>query len=252
MADNRQEDYSKTSATAFRLYQLFRQYWWVILAAAIITAFIVGAGLFYAQTKGTKPFGSYANLLLQLTAFIVVGLILTPLIEYINKQRDKRSKRMDFLRRMRESHVRIANAQQLIYADPSPGTYRQQMRVLMLVTSKLEDIEQDIAATTDLFCKKRGDQAEIQEGIKYIVRYLNEGYDQYAKWQRNGGTTAEYKTLRKTEWLGKLIKCERCMPKEYLCALTKSKGKIRSYVYGNEIDAKTSRAEQDACASLRK
>jgi hypothetical protein len=121
MADNRQEKSSETSEAAFRWHQLLRQYWWVILAVAIITASIVGAGLLYAHTKGAKPFGSYANLLLQLAAFIVAGLILTPLIEHINKQRDKRSKRMDLLRRMRESHVRIANAQQLIYADRSPG-----------------------------------------------------------------------------------------------------------------------------------
>jgi hypothetical protein len=185
MADNRQENNSKMSEAVFRLHQLLRQYSRVIFAVAIITASILGAGRFYAHTKGTKPFVSYANLLLQLVAFIVAGLILTPLIDYINKQRDKRSKRMDFLRRMRESHVRIANAKQLIYADPSPETYRQQMRVLMLVTPKLEDIEQDVAATTDLFCKKRGDKEGIQEGISEIVDYLNEGYDQYAKWQRD-------------------------------------------------------------------
>jgi hypothetical protein len=133
-----------------------------------------------------------------------------------NKQRDKRSKRMDFLRRMRESHVRIANAQQLIYADRSPGTYRQQMRVLMLITPKLEDIERDIAATTDLFCIKPRDKAEIQEGIRAIVAYLNEGYDEYAEWQRNGGTTANYNTLRagRVKWLGELIECRRYMPKD--------------------------------------
>src|SRR5262249_15441477 len=118
MADNRQENNSKTSETIFRLRQLFKQYRWAMLAAAISTAAIVGAALFYGHATGAKPLGSYADLLLQLAAFIFAGLILTPLIEYINKQRDKRGKRMDFLRRMRGSHVRIANAQRVIYASP--------------------------------------------------------------------------------------------------------------------------------------
>ena len=118
----------------------------------------VGAWLLYA-TKGNKTFGrSVADLLLQLAFLLIAGTVLNWLIKRINKQRDKeqelRNKRMDFMRRMREAHVRIANAQRLIYANPSPETYNEQMRVLMLVTPELEDIERDIAATTDLFCKE--------------------------------------------------------------------------------------------------
>jgi steroid delta-isomerase-like uncharacterized protein len=242
MADNRQGNISETSEAVFRWHQRLRRYRLAIAAIAIFAVLVVVAELFYAHTKGAKPFDSYANLLLQLASFIFGGLILTPLIEHINKQRDKRSKRMDFLHRMRESHVRIANAQRLIYADSSPETYREQMRLLMLVTPKLEDIERDIDATTDLFCKKRGDKAEIQEGICEIVAYLDEGYDQYAEWQRNGGTTVDYKTLRerKIKWLGELIECKRYMPKRYTRALDKSKGMIRSYVYGHRSDAATS------------
>ena len=81
--------------------------------------------------------------------------MLDALIKRINEQRDKeqelRNKRMDFLRRIREAHVQIANAQRLIRADRMPKTYSEQMRVLMLVTPELEDIERDIEATTDLF-----------------------------------------------------------------------------------------------------
>ena len=144
---------------------------------------------------------------------------------------------MDFMRRMREAHVRIANAQRLIYANRSPKTYSEQMRVFMLVTPKLEDIEADIAATTDLFCNE--DKAKIQGGIRDIVAYLDKGYDEYAKWRRS---TEDYETLCQSEpgWLCELIKAPRLMPKEYVCALNKSKGTIRSYVYGRRTDRATS------------
>jgi hypothetical protein len=151
------------------------------IAAIVIAGLLVGgAAVLYATTQGDKTFGrSAADLLLQLAFLLVTGTFLKWLIDRINTERDKdqelHSKWVDFLRRMREAHVRIANAQRLIYADPSPGIYNKQMRMLMLVTPELEDIERDINATTNLFCEKTADKGNIQDGINEIVAYLMTG-----------------------------------------------------------------------------
>ena len=165
---------------------------------------------------------------------LLAGTFLKWLIDLVNKEHDKdqevRSQQMDFLRRMRKAHVRIANAWRLIRADPSLETYSEQMRALMLVTPRLEDIGRDVAATTNLFCKE--DKGSIQDGIKEIVAYLDEGYEQYATRDKSGDGNETFSHLANTGWLAELLESKQGMPKRYECALDKSKGKIRSYVYG--------------------
>ncbi len=187
------------------------------------------AELIHFFAKEDKAFGIPAELLLQGAGVITAALILTPLIQRINKFRNQR---MDFMLRIREAHVQVANVQRLLYADRSCTTYSEQMHVLMRVTPKLEDIERDIAATTGLF--KPGDKATIQAGIKEIVAYLDKGYDQYAEWSHGG----DCETLPQSEpgWLSELVKCRRSMPEVYGRGLDKSKGKIRCYVYGGGTD----------------
>jgi predicted ester cyclase len=229
MAVNLQEKGPEASKTVFRWFRRFHgPYWPYIVVIVIFLLLVVSAVLLYAHTKEDKAFG-YANLLLQGAGLVVAGLILTPLIRYINKLRNQR---MSFMHRIREAHVQVANAQRLIYADRSCTTYSEQMRVLMLVTPKLEDIERDIAATTGLF--KHGDKARIREGITEIVTYLDKGYDQYVEWC-NG---EDYETLRqkKPGWLAELVRCRRSMPEAYGHGLDKSKGTIRCYVYGGGTD----------------
>jgi ketosteroid isomerase-like protein len=231
MAVNLRGKVSKASKTVFQWLRRFPgPYWLTIVVIVIIVLLVVGAELLYAHTNEDKSFGNWANLLSQGAGLIAAGLILTPLIRHINKLRNQR---MDFLYRIREAHVQIANAQRVIYADRSCTTYSDQMHVLMRVTPKLEDIERDIAATTDLFYK-RGDKETIRKGIKEIVAYLDKGYDQYAAWC-NG---EDYETLRqrKPGWLDEFVKYRRSMPEEYEHALDKSKGTIRRYVYGGETD----------------
>ena len=206
MADNRQENIPETSGprparTPPR--KGFFQRWLTIGAMVIAGVLVGGAAVVYATTKGDKPFGrSAADLLLQLAFLLVAGTFLKWLIDRINKEHDKdqefRSKQMDFLRRMREAHVRIANAQRLIRADPSPKTYSEQMRALMLVTPELEDIERDVAATTDLFCKEPADKENIQDGIKEVVDYLDDAYYQYAAWDKSGDSNETFSHQVKT------------------------------------------------------
>jgi len=244
MTDNRQENIPETSGprparTPPR--KGFFQRWLTIGAMVIAGVLVGGAAVVYATTKGDKPFGrSAADLLLQLAFLLVAGTFLKWLIDRINKEHDKdqgfRSKQMDFLRRMREAHVRIASAQRLIRADPSPKTYSEQMRALMLVTPELEDIERDVAATTDLFCKEPADKENIQDGIKEVVDYLDDAYYQYAAWDKSGDSSETFSHQVKTGWLAELLKSKQGMPERYKCALDKSKGKIRSYVYSSGSD----------------
>ena len=225
--------------TVFRWLHPFRgRYWSTVIVISIIGVvaiilFLVGiAEWIHFSTKEDKAFGIPAALLLQGAGVIIAALILTPLIQRINKYRNQR---MDFMLRIREAHVQVTNAQRLIYADQSCTTYSEQMRVLMRVTPKLEDIERDIAATTGLFKPK--DKEAIQEGIKEIVDYLDEGYDQYAEWYRGGD--CETLPQREPGWLSELVKCRRRMPEAYGRGLDKSKGKIRCYVYGGGTDKTT-------------
>ena len=178
MADNLQGKRAKASVSptsafsllveaVFRgLRQLLRRYWLAIVAIVLLVG---AAWLLYGHTKGTEAFGrSAADFLLQLAFLVLAGTVLDGLIKRINRARDReqelRDKRMEFMRRMRTAHVRIANAQRLIYACPSPETYSEQMRALMLVIPELEDIERDVAATTDLFCKEPTDKQHIRRG----------------------------------------------------------------------------------------
>jgi hypothetical protein len=220
-----------------RLRQLLKQYRLVIAAIVLLVG---AAWLLYDHTRGSGSFGrSAADILMQLAFLVLAGTVLDGLIKRINRARDKeqelRNKRMDLMLRMREAHVRIANAQRLIYACPSREAYSEQMRVLMLVTPELEDIERDVAATTDLFCKNHTDKEDIQKGINKIVKYLDDGYDQYAAWGKKN-VDRTWIPQAGTGWIAQLLNSQRGMPKEYFDALTESKGKIRSYVYGDGID----------------
>jgi len=232
-----------------RLRQLLKQYRLVIVA---IVALVGAAWLLYHHTKGSGSFGrSAADILMQLAFLVLAATVLDGLIKRINRARDKeqelRNKRMDLMLRMREAHVRIANAQRLIYACPSREIYSEQMRVFMLVTPKLEDIERDVAATTDLFCKEPTDKEEIQKGINEIVKYLDQGYDQYADW---GKKEVDRTWIRADMgWIAQLLDSQRGMPEEYFDALTKSKGKIRSYVYGDGIDDAETESDKAAAHS---
>jgi hypothetical protein len=221
----------------------------VIVAIVLIGLLVTGAGLLYHLPKGDRAFGrSVADGLLQVAFLVLAGTVLDRLIKSINGARDKeherRDKRMDLMRRMREAHVRIANAQRHIYASPSRRTYRDQMRVFMLTIPELEDIERDVAATTDLFCKESNDKEDIREGIRKLVEYLNTGYHEYAEWNR-GKVQQEWSREAGMDWIAKLGDSRCGMPKEYMDELTKSKGKIRSYVYGDGIGEN----EPDACTA---
>jgi hypothetical protein len=203
MADNRQGNIPQTSGPSRRA---FLQPW--TIGAIIIAGVLVGgAAVLYATTEDNTFGRSAAGFLLQLAVVLLAGTFLKWLIDLINKEHDKdqevRSQQMDFLRRMREAHVRIANAWRLIRADPSLETYSEQMRTLMLVTPGLEDIGRDVAATTDLFCKE--DKGSIQDGIEEIVAYLDEGYEQYATRDKSGDGNETFSHLANTGWLAELL-----------------------------------------------
>src|SRR5690348_15425292 len=127
MVDNQQENIPETSGpspTPPLRRKAFLQRQLAIGAIVIASVAVGGAAALYVTTEGANGFGrSAAGLLLQLAFLLFAGTFLKWLIDRINKEHDKdrelRSQQMDFLRRMREAHVRIANAQRLIHADPS-------------------------------------------------------------------------------------------------------------------------------------
>ena len=232
MADNRQGKTFKASdpttskraprskAVLRRLGQLLKRYWLAIVAIVLIVLLVRGAWLLYHLSNGDRAFGrSAADGLLQVAFLVLAGTVLDWLIKRINRARDKeheeRDKRMDLMRRMREAHVRIANAQRLIYACPSSEAYREQMRVFMLVIPELEDIERDVAATIDLFCKEPKDKEDIQKGVCEIVKYLNAGYYEYAAWSRKEVKKA-WSSEADMEWIAKLGDSRCGMPREYM------------------------------------
>ena len=219
----------------------------MLLYVYIVAFLLVMGALAFVLVKVAHPLYNspdsfsrkLGELLLQLALIVVVGALVTAgiqvLVDHFNRQRTKAAqdheKRLDFLRRVRNAHVSVANAWRVIRADPRIETYSEQMRALMLVTPGLEDIGRDVAATTDLFCKE--DKESIQGGIEEIVSYLDDGYEQYAERDKSGdGNETFWHLATGTGWLAEFLKSKQHMPERYECALDKSKGKIRSYVYG--------------------
>ena len=160
----------------------------IAVALGIVTEF-----LYYSDSSPESFRRKLAESLLQLALIVVIGALINFLFDVYSARRasleEKNNQRAELLRRVRAAHVTIAYAQRLIAAHDSGLTYTRQLRDLMVVTFKLEDIAEDIRTAENLF---KPDDATIIRGIENIVKFLNKGADD------TFGSMATLTVMRKT------------------------------------------------------
>jgi len=208
-------------------------------AAGIGAALTGGAWLLYSKTPGQGFGHAIADHLLLPGALLVFAAFgVEFLAKRINDRRaeveQNRVKRLEFLHRLRAAHVRCAIMQKLMYVDRSSETYKQQLHELIRLTPEVEDIEADMSATGSLF---QQDKTMIVKGIQAIVAFLDEGYDEFVKFNQG-------KSEGGLGWLDELLKCPVHFPESYDEALRNSKGIVRWRVFGDGPPPKTTSTER--------
>jgi hypothetical protein len=157
-------------------------------------------------------------------------------------------KRLELFRRMREAHVSIALAQQVLRARGEDDLYHAQMQDLMQVAKDLEEIREEVRVSNTLYAE--GHRRSIMEGIALIVIFLQEGIAEYTSWcwAENPPRPLDHGA---GNWLEQLVEERESprswlqpsdeawepsgnMPTDYDKGLEKSKRVMREYVYGSK------------------
>jgi hypothetical protein len=233
-----------------------RSWFWPVISVVVllaIAAALASVARQYYDNTAPETFASVlASNLLQGAVIVIGAAVIAALLGLIQEMRAKRerdmAKRLELFRRMRAAHVSIARAQKLLRADNTPGAYAKQMRALMAVARDLEEVREEVKVSGHLY--KRPDRYSIMEGIALIIKFLEQGSIEYVEWRnRSSGPTTE---PRGNPWLADLITVRKSpgseldpsnedwapndmMPENYENGLTKSKLKMRVYVYGTPI-----------------
>jgi hypothetical protein len=222
-----------------------------VLVLLAIAATLASFARYYYDSQEPDSYQSVlASTLLQAAVIVIGGAMIAGLLGLVEEMRAKRerarAKRLELFRRMRAAHVHIAHAQRLIRADDDPKSYGTQMQALMRVTRELEEIREEVKVSGRLYDQE--DRISIMEGIARIILFLEEGSTEYLAWcnRAAGGTGNKHRTNR---WVAELIEVRGSrepeldpsdeswappdsMPTKYDEGLSKSKLRMRAYVYG--------------------
>ena len=235
-----------------------RSWLWPVVSVVVLLAFAVAlasvAGQYY-DGKAPNTFKSVlASNLLQGAVVVIGGAVIAATLGVIQEMRAKRERdtaqRLELFRRMRAAHVRIARAQKLLRADDNRETYAKQMRALIAVARDLEEVREEVKVSGHLY--KRPDRCSIMEGIAIIIKFLEAGGIEFIDWC-NLASGLKSKP-RDNRWVADLVAARNSpgsvldpsnedwapddmMPDDYERGLTKSKLKMREYVYGTPIRA---------------
>jgi hypothetical protein len=216
----------------------------VIFAAVALCvagfAILVGWQLYASAAKPPTDFyAKLGELALQLAVVVIVGAFVKELVEWGASQRaryaEKIEARKEFMRRVRAMHVAVQNARDLMNAHRSPKTWGEQSRRLMELRPEVEEISEDLKASGNLFAN----QIAIVDGLEKIIAYLQSAGDEYVrshdavdnghKTGRSLVSTLEEKSMT---WVRDFMAGGEGYKANYEANLTKSKGAMRSEVYG--------------------
>jgi hypothetical protein len=214
----------------------------VVLGAIVVAALlgVVARSLYDSASDSGGDFErKLGELILQLGVIVVVGAIFNALINWGMNQRarekERRDKRLDFLKRVRAMHVTIESARTLLDAHRSPKTYSEQSRRLMELRPEVEEISEDLRASPKLF----QNQDAIRRGLAGIVAYLNQGREEYVKHHTDVEAGYKRESLETTmtrhgmEWLIDFIDGGDHYQQRYEQNLVASKEAMRLQVYGS-------------------
>lgn len=155
-----------------------------------------------------------------------IGLLVTWFAHNRGSIKENSDKRLDLLRRTRAAHVGTVHTRQILKADRSSATYREQMRNLMRIRSELEDIAEDVRVADGLF---GNDNAQICCGLQCIIDFLGRGYAEHVDCAH---IETDDEVQSGGEWLRDLTVRKEEMPPLYEIAVGMSKGRMRFHVFG--------------------
>jgi len=213
---------------------------------AISVAFgstLVGYRLYILARKPIPDFYTkLGDLALELSVVVIVGALIKAVVDWGTSQRrrhdEKIETRLEFMKRVRAMHVAVENSRDLLNAHGTPRTYGEQSRRLMELRPEVEEISEDLKASSDLFEEQR----IIVDGLEGIVNYLRQGGEEYVRCHEavDAGfnpqnarlsffSTAESKGM---EWIRDFMGAGREYRRNYVANLSKAKGTMRSEIYG--------------------
>ncbi len=226
---------------------------WIFVALVVVAALLL---LFLGKTfydiagsPSNTFYTKLAELTLQLAVIVIVGALIKVVVDWGMDQHrrhlEKREDQMDFMRRVRAMHVTIKNAGDFLNAHNSGKTYVEQLKNLMLLQTDVEEISEDLRAASQLF----KEQKEIRDGLEEIITYLGEAREEYIKHHKDvdsdakaGKALDETIKQQKMEWVQDFMVKGKHYQEKYGNNLDKTKGKMRSEVYGaNDLQTQASR-----------
>lgn len=225
--------------------------WFFAFVTLFLSSALVGAAwrLYSFAGKSNADFlQKTAELSLQLAVIVVIGGAVKAIADWRSAERDRiaeqaaerreliseqAAQRREFARRTREMHVTIELARDLLRAHRSPRTYAKQLQNLLRLRFQVEDLREDFSRAGDLFQAR----AEILSGLDGVLDFLQGGREEYERAHQFVGENWPKTTFEDTiaehkmEWVRTFIAGEGPY-EEYLKSLGKSKGRMRSEVYG--------------------
>ena len=211
--------------------------------SALVVAFLFVYGGWWLYGVASKPtsdfYAKLGELAMQFAVVIIVGALAKVIVDWGTSQRIRHSERVEacneFMRRVRAMHVTVQNARDLLNAHRSAKTWGEQSRRLMALRPEVEEISEDLKASRGLF----KNSAAIVEGLEGIISYLQGAGEEYVRshhavdsGSKAGGSLAETITTTDMAWIRDFMVGGDVFEKNYMVNLTKSKGTMRSQVYG--------------------
>lgn len=206
-------------------------------AALSVTSLLIFVGwqLYITAGKPTADFyAKLGELALQLAVVVIVGAFVKAVVDWGISQRmrhtEKLEARKEFMKRIRAVHVSIQNARDLMNAHRSPKTWGEQSRRLMELRPEIEEISEDLKASKNLFEKEQ----EIIDGLEGIISYLKKAGEEYVKCHDavRGGNLVQTIEEQNMMWVRDFMAEGEDYLSGYAANLTKSKGAMRSDIYG--------------------
>lgn len=208
------------------------------LGVAVLSILVSWQLYRYANRPITDFYTQLGQLALQIAVVVIIGSFVKVVVDWGISQRsrytEKLEDRKEFLRRVRAMHVTIQNARDLMNAHQSPKTWSEQSRRLMELRPEVEEISEDLKASSDLFAN----QTEIIDGLENIITYLQTGGEEYVthhddvdKGHKAGKTLAQTIDEKNMTWVRDFMDGGEDFQNTYETNLVKSKGTMRLEVY---------------------
>jgi hypothetical protein len=180
---------------------------------------------------------------LQIAIFVLIGAAVKEIVEWRTAEKGRYLKdaemRADFLKRLRDMHIKILQSRDLMLAHQSAKTWAEESRNLMQVIPELEEISEELKVYTNLF----EEQEQIEEGVEGIITYLKNCREEYmsnheavgSDWKATGRLDDTI-NKRGMVWYRDFTSGTDKYEADYIRNLKRAKLRMRSQVYGEKGD----------------